>query len=86
MIVRTRPTDTPDARALVLTLMGRTVRVLHLRYGELWQLEEPLRVENVRLQCGYTLLCADITAIDDYYLMPIDGLPVTDDVTDEVTA
>ncbi|WP_186152441.1 hypothetical protein [Burkholderia gladioli] len=74
--------------ALLLACRGMVVRVTGL-HGTQWELAETRAVQahffNVHTQ-AIAKASGELKMIGDQYLVPIGGVPVTDEVEDEVTA
>lgn len=83
MIVRNIEGGSPYQREVYALLIGRTVRVLQAGpngFGfDTWSIEEPICVVFRRRGIRFV-------GVEDHTLMPISGIPVTDDVKDEVPA
>ncbi|WP_186239351.1 hypothetical protein [Burkholderia gladioli] len=74
--------------ALLLACRGMVVRVTSL-HGTMWQLAETRPVQarffDVHTQ-AIARASGELKTIGDQYLVPIGGVPVIDEVEDEVTA
>ena len=70
----------PEAQAALNQLIGRFVRVLTVAYGSVWSIEKPITYIDV---LGAPEV---VDHVEDQYLRPIRGVPVTDEVTEEITA
>ncbi|CAJ0698746.1 hypothetical protein [Ralstonia holmesii] len=78
-------TRLPAGQCCRTQLMGAVVRVTQLKRLDppLWAMEKPL---VLHVDFGFFELKIHLTAIEDEYLTPIDGVPVEEEQTDEVTA
>lgn len=54
-------------------ILGRIVRVTYIDGDNVWQLEEPLYFENVRIAAGRLLVSGYVDAIADHHLTPLRG-------------
>lgn len=78
------PSDAANLPFLRDQLLGAVVRVTTLKSGEppIWAIEKPLMI---RIE-GFEGVLLQLTAVEDQFLTPIDGVPLDEDVLDEVTA
>lgn len=67
-------------------LMGAVVRVTQLKSIDppLWAIEKPLQLHAGDI--GFSDLKINLTAVEDQYLTPIDGVPLDEEQSEEVTA
>jgi hypothetical protein len=66
-------------------LLGKTFRVIELLDDISWTIEPRIWLNREEVAPGIRAI-GEVWAIADEYLMPIEGMPVDENVTDEVTA
>ncbi len=80
------PPQTVNLAFLRDQLLGAVVRVTELKSVEppIWAIEKPLLIHVEGFERFDVNL--HLTAVEDQYLTPIDGVPLDEEVIDEVTA